>query len=71
MRITVAGDVGAGGANLDYQFAGLLGYRVGRKVVLQAGWRYLYVDYQPGAPKLFVYNTHMSGALLGATFNVK
>ncbi len=69
--VTVTGDVGAGGANLDYQIAGVLGYRVSRKVVLQAGWRYLYVDYRSGAPKLFVYDTHESGALLGATFTVK
>jgi hypothetical protein len=69
--ITVAGDVGAGGANLDYQVLGVLGYRVGRKVVLDAGWRYLYVDYRPGAPKFFVYDAHMSGALLGVTFDVK
>lgn len=69
--VTVFGDAGGGGANSDYQFGGLLGYRVSKKVVLQAGWRYLDVNYRNSAPQLFVYDAHQSGAIMGATFNLK
>ncbi|MGC2111185.1 MAG: hypothetical protein WA655_16840 [Candidatus Korobacteraceae bacterium] len=69
--ITITGDAGGGGSDLDYQVAGLLGYLVGKKCVLQAGWRYLYVNYRTNPPALFVYDAHMSGALLGVTFNLK
>jgi hypothetical protein len=69
--ITVLGDAGGGGANSDYQVAGLLGYRVGKKCILQAGWRYLDVNYRNSPPTLFVYDAHQSGALLGVTFNLK
>jgi hypothetical protein len=69
--VTVLGDAGGGGANLDYQAAGILGYRVGKKCILQAGWRYLYVNYRTNPPGLFVYDTHESGAILGAPFNLK
>lgn len=69
--ITIVGDAGGGGSNLDYQVAGVLGYRVGKKCILQAGWRYLYVDYRTDPPVLFVYNAHQSGAIVGATFNFK
>ena len=67
--VTVVGDAGAGGANLDYQVAGLLGYKVKPNVVLQGGWRYLDVNYRPN-PR-FLLDTAMDGLLLGVTFNVK
>lgn len=67
--VTVLGDAGGGGANSDYQVAGLLGYKVGEKCVLQAGWRYLDVNYR--GSHAFIYDVATSGALLGVTFNVK
>jgi hypothetical protein len=67
--ITILGDAGGGGANLDYQVAGLLGYKVKPTVILQAGWRYLDVNYRPGSS--FIYDAAQSGLLLGVTFNLK
>jgi hypothetical protein len=69
--ITIAGDAGGGGAEVDYQVVGALGYRVSRKVVLLAGYRYLDTNYRTNAPRLIVYDAHMSGALIGVTFNLK
>ncbi|HTU50786.1 MAG TPA: hypothetical protein VMF56_09340 [Acidobacteriaceae bacterium] len=66
---TVLGDAGAGGANLDYQIGAFLGYKVRRNVVLQAGWRYLAVNYRPKST--FVYDVDTSGLLIGATINLK
>jgi len=67
--VTVLGDAGGGDARSDYQVAGLLGYRLGRKCVLQAGYRYISVNYRP--PSTFVYDMTMSGLVLGATINLK
>jgi hypothetical protein len=67
--ITVGGDAGGGGANSDYQVAGLLGYKISKKCVLQAGYRYLDVNYRSSSS--FVYNTATSGLLLGLTINLK
>jgi hypothetical protein len=67
--VTVLGDAGGASARSDYQVAGLLGYKVGRKCILQAGYRYLAVNYRPTGG--FIYNTTTSGLLLGATINVK
>jgi hypothetical protein len=69
--VTIAGDAGGGGSNLDYQVAGVLGFRLCRAAILDLGYRYLYVDYQTNAPKLAVFDVHESGALLGVTFNLK
>ena len=67
----VAGDAGGGSAKLDYQVAGLLGYKLGRKVVLLAGYRYLAVDYRPVGNAGFIYDVAMPGLVIGAAFNVK
>ena len=69
--ITVLGDAGGGGANLDYQVAGLLGYKIRPTIILLAGWRYLDVNYHPHGTFRFVYDAAQSGLLLGITFNVK
>ncbi len=69
--ITVAGDAGGGGSQLDYQALGVLGFRVSRLMVLDLGYRYLYVDYRNNPPTSFLLNAHTSGALLGVTFNLK
>jgi hypothetical protein len=67
--VTVLGDAGAGGANVDYQVAGLLGLRLKHNMILQAGWRYLDVNYRPQSG--FVYDVATSGLLLGLTINLK
>jgi hypothetical protein len=69
--ITVGGDAGGGGSQLDYQAVGVLGYRVSRMMVLDLGYRYLYVNYRNNPPASFVFDAHTSGALLGVTFNLK
>ncbi len=66
--ITVSGNAGAGGANLDYQVIGLFSYNFTPKIGLGLGWRYLYEDYRP-TNNQFVLNTTMSGALAGVYFN--
>lgn len=68
--ITIAGDAGGGGANSDYQVVGVLGYKL-KKVTLQTGWRYLDVNYRGGPPKFFIYDAHLSGLIVGVTFNLK
>jgi hypothetical protein len=67
--ITVGGDAGGGGANSDYQVGGLLGYKISKKCVLQAGYRYLDVNYRNSSS--FVYNTATTGLLFGLTINLK
>ncbi len=66
--ITIAGDAGGGGANLDYQVVGLFTYNFTPKIGLGLGWRYLDVDYRPGT-HLFVYDVAQTGALAGLYFN--
>jgi hypothetical protein len=67
--ITVLADAGGGDARSDYQVAGLLGYKLGRKCILQAGYRYMSVNYRPQGT--FVYDVTQSGVVLGATINLK
>jgi hypothetical protein len=69
VTVTILGDAGAGGADLDYQIGAFLGYKVKRNVNLQAGWRYLAVDYRPQST--FVYDVDTSGLLIGATIALK
>jgi len=47
----------------------MLGYKICNKVILLAGYRYLFVDYRPS--NLSVYNTVTSGAIIGTTFTFK
>ena len=65
--LTVAGDAGAGGANLDYQVAGLLNYQFTQHWGLAVGWRYLDVDYRP-SNKQFVFDTIMNGPIAGLNY---
>ncbi len=67
--IAVLGDAGGGGANSEYQVAGLLAYKIKPTVVLEGGWRYLDVYYKGG--NQFIYDVAQSGLLLGVTFNLK
>lgn len=69
--IDLLGDVGGWNATakLDYQFAALLGYKVGSKWTLGAGYRYLFVDYRPGSASIV--NLVTSGAIIGATYHFR
>jgi outer membrane protein OmpA-like peptidoglycan-associated protein len=67
--VTVAGDAGAGQADLDYQALGLLNFNITPKLGLAVGWRYLYEDYRPGGTNQFVYNPTISGAIAGFGYN--
>jgi len=69
--ITVAGDAGGGGSQLDYQAVGVLGFKICRICVLDLGYRYLYANYRNNPPASFLFDAHTSGALLGVTFNLK
>ena len=70
---TVAGDVGGWGtgSQLEYQVVGALGYKLTPKLILQAGYRYLYFDYLKGGRAGTVVNTALSGIVLGVTMNLK
>jgi hypothetical protein len=70
ISVSIGGDVGGWntGSLLDYQFGAILGYRIKPAVVLQAGYRYLSVDYRSNGTTI---NTVTSGALIGATITLK
>jgi hypothetical protein len=61
--ITVGGDGGGGGANVDYQAVGLFTYKFTPKLGLGLGWRYLDVDYIGN--RQFIYDVAQTGALAG------
>jgi hypothetical protein len=69
--VMVGGDAGGGSSRSDYQVGGFLGYKICGRCVLQAGYRYLSVNYRPNSKSNFVYDLNMPGLLLGMTFNVK
>ena len=73
LAATAAGDVGGWGvgSQLDYQVVGLLGYKVKPHMTLQAGYRYLFVDYAAGGIHGGVLNATTSGIVFGATINLK
>jgi len=67
--VTVLGDAGGwAGSQLDYQIIGSLGFKLSPKWALDGGYRYLYTNYRPGS---FVYETAMSGVVLGVTYTIK
>lgn len=69
--LLVTGDVGAGGADLDYQAAGAVGYQLNKKWSLNVAYRYIAVNYRPNGAVAFVNDTATSGFLLGVTWNIK
>jgi hypothetical protein len=71
--LTVAGDVGGWGtgSQLEYQVVGLLGYKLKPNMTLQAGYRYLYVDYAKNGPAGAFVTAATSGIVLGVTMNLK
>ena len=68
--VNLFGDVGGWGTGslIEYQLAGLIGYKVKPALTLHAGYRYLRVDYRSG---LFQLNVHCPGVIFGATINLK
>jgi hypothetical protein len=66
VAIVAFGDAGGGGANLDYQAGGFLGFKVKPSIALVLGWRYLDVDYRGN--HRFIFDAAMTGPVLGATF---
>lgn len=68
--VTIAGDAGGGGASPDYQVVGLLGFKVKKNIILQAGWRYLDVHYR-NSNSGYLYDVAQSGAAIGATIYFK
>lgn len=68
--LNILGDAGGWGvgSQLDYQIVGTLGFKLSPKWTLDAGYRYLYVNYTPSS---FLYQSAMSGALVGVTYSVR
>src|SRR4051794_31822456 len=60
---TVFGDVGGWGtgSQLEYQVGGVLGYKLKETATLQAGYRYLAVNYRGGGVRQPVFDAHLSG----------
>jgi hypothetical protein len=67
----ILGDAGGGSAKLDYQVAGLLGYKLCKRWTLLAGYRYMDVKYRPQGQRSFIHNATLSGVIFGATFDLK
>jgi hypothetical protein len=69
--VNILGDVGGWdtGSQLEYQWAGLLGYRIKPALTLQAGYRYLNVNYK--SSRGVVFNATTAGVVFGATLNLK
>jgi hypothetical protein len=69
--VNILGDVGGWntGSKLEYQVAGVLGYKIKPKWTLQAGYRYLNVDYRGSRGSVF--NATTAGVLVGFTRTFK
>lgn len=67
--ITALGDVGGWNATakLDYQFAGLLNFKISPKWTISPGYRYLFVDYRS---RNSIYNMVTPGAVIGLTYTI-
>jgi hypothetical protein len=62
IAILIAGDAGGGGANVDYQLAGIANYQIKPKWGIGFGYRYLDVNYRNSNQQ--VLDTHQSGIAL-------
>jgi hypothetical protein len=72
LALHVHGDVGGFGLGSSFsgQLEPMLDLRLGRVVSLQAGYRWLYADYQTGSgSSLFRYDLKTQGPQLGAAFH--
>jgi opacity protein-like surface antigen len=65
--VQAEGDVGGFGiaSDIGWQLLGTLQYRVAESVALEAGYRYLAVDYDDGG---FLFDVAMHGPIIGASF---
>jgi len=68
LGLTIAGDAGGGGARLDYQVVGLLGYKL-KRVTLHGGWRYVVIHKNPSSQSFA--ELAMSGVVVGAVIPLK
>ncbi|HUN81980.1 MAG TPA: hypothetical protein VMV81_10795 [Phycisphaerae bacterium] len=61
------GDVGGFGlvSDIDWQVVGTLQYQINDSISMDAGYRYLAVDYKNGG---FLFDAALSGPIIGATF---
>jgi hypothetical protein len=68
--VNLFGDVGGWGTGslIEYQLAGLIGYKIKPAVTLHAGYRYLRVAYRSG---LFLLNLDDPGVIFGVTISLK
>jgi hypothetical protein len=73
LAVNLTSDVGGWGvgSQLDYQVAGLLGYKIKENVALQAGYRYLVVNYSAGGAKALLFDVALSGVAFGITINLE
>ena len=62
IAILIAGDAGGGGANVDYQIAGIANYQIKPKWGIGVGYRYLDVNYRNSNQN--VLDIHQSGIAL-------
>ncbi len=62
MSVMILGDAGAGGANLDYQVAGIANYQIKPKWGIGIGYRYLDVNYRNTNQNIL--DIHTSGIAL-------
>jgi hypothetical protein len=69
----ILGDVGGWGtgSQLEYQVAGVLGYKIKPKWTLEAGYRYLSIDYRNNNRGGTVVYLITSGVIFGATIELK
>ena len=69
LSITALGDVGGWNATakLDYQFAGLLNFKISPRWTISPGYRYLFVDYRS---RNAIYNMVTPGAVIGLTYTI-
>jgi hypothetical protein len=72
VAVIILGDVGGWGegSQLEYQWVGVIGYKIKPKWTLQAGYRYLNADYKTGGNLGGVVNLTMSGVVFGLTGNL-
>jgi hypothetical protein len=69
LSASVWGDGGGfgAGAQVDYNIVGVLTYRLKRRVSVNVGWRYLFVDYQP---HFLSSSIAESGVVFGSTIHL-
>ena len=72
LMFTGSGDTGGWGAGSqqEYQIAGVFGYRIKPNMALQAGYRYLYVNYMSPGNFGAVVKTALSGVIFGVAYEL-